>query len=267
MSSPQNLFAIFARSRLAVLGWLTGWWLVIYFAAQIALLALSPRSYGAANRAVLAEQLVRGTAPILPWFCVLVAIISLVLTRIVVVTAQSYGLSQYALQVVIRVLVLELIPLGAALFVALRSTLLSSHELATLRASGQLQRLSEQGVDPFCREALPRVLAGVFANVTLAALSCVLASVLAYLAVYGWRLSALPTYTHLFGQVFNPAVTLIFVLKTAFFGLAVAVLPMASAMYDQVGKPLVQGFELRVLARVFAAIVLIEALSLVGNYY
>ena len=38
-----------------------------------------------------------------------------------VVTALSYGLSRYALEMVVRVLVLELIPLSAALFAALRS--------------------------------------------------------------------------------------------------------------------------------------------------
>src|SRR6218665_3663179 len=48
---------------------------------------------------------------VLPGFTVLAALISLVLTRIVVVTALSYGLSRYALEMLIRVLVLELIPL------------------------------------------------------------------------------------------------------------------------------------------------------------
>ena len=45
----------------------------------------------------------------LPWFTLLAALVSLVLIRIVVVTAVSYGLSRYALEMVVRVLVLELI--------------------------------------------------------------------------------------------------------------------------------------------------------------
>ena len=59
----------------------------------------------------------------LPWFTALSALVSLVIIRIVLVTALSYGLSRFALEMVVRVLVLELIPLSAALFVALRSGL------------------------------------------------------------------------------------------------------------------------------------------------
>jgi phospholipid/cholesterol/gamma-HCH transport system permease protein len=246
-----------------LLGWLAGWWRVLYLGAQIMVLAVSPSSYGPANRLLLARHVVLATAPILLWFTLLCALATLVITRIVVVTALSYGLSQYALQLIIRVLVLELIPLGAALFVALRSTIASSAELAEMRLRGELAALA----DPLRQEAMPRVVAGMFASITLAALSCVVALVLAYLAVYGFTLSALPAYTRLFGQVFNPAVTLIFVLKTLFFSLAVALMPIASALYDEAPAGMRHGAELRALARMFVVILLIEMVSLVGNYY
>ena len=251
------------RALNGLMAWLAGWWRVLYLGAQIMVLAVSPSSYGPANRLLLARHVVLATAPILLWFTLLCALATLVITRIVVVTALSYGLSQYALQLIIRVLVLELIPLGAALFVALRSTIASSAELAEMRQRGELQALA----DPLRQEAMPRALAGVFASITLAALSCVVALVLAYLAVYGFTLSALPAYTRLFGQVFNPAVTLIFVLKTLFFSLAVALMPIVSALYDEAPAGLRHGAELRALARMFVVILLIEMVSLVGNYY
>ena len=50
-----------------------------------------------------------------------------------IVTALSYGLTQYALEMVVRVLVLELIPLTAALFAALRCTIPNGVEIAALR--------------------------------------------------------------------------------------------------------------------------------------
>ena len=254
---------LWQRALRGMLDWLAGWWRVLYFGAQVLVLAFSPSSYSPANRLLLARHVVLATAPILLWFTLLCALASLVITRIVVVTALSYGLSQYALQLIIRVLVLELIPLGAALFVALRSTIASSAELAEMRLRGELAALAE----PLRQEAMPRVVAGMFASITLAALSCVVALVLAYLAVYGFTLSALPAYTRLFGQVFNPAVTLIFVLKTIFFSLAVALMPIASALYDEAPAGLRHGAELRALARMFAVILLIEVISLVGNYY
>ncbi len=255
--------SIWKRALRGLLGWLAGWWRVLYLGAQIMVLAISPSSYGPAKRLLLARHVVLATAPILLWFTLLCALATLVITRIVVVTALSYGLSQYALQLIIRVLVLELIPLGAALFVALRSTIASSAELAEMRLRGELEALA----DPLRQEAMPRVVAGMFASITLAALSCVVALVLAYLAVYGFTLSALPAYTRLFGQVFNPAVTLIFVLKTLFFSLAVALMPIVSALYDEAPAGMRHGAELRALARMFVVILLIEMVSLVGNYY
>lgn len=211
---------------------------------------LQPRRPRAAGPAIYLN-----TAPILLGFSLLCALVTVVIARIVVVTALSYGLSQYALQVVIRVLVLELIPLTAALFVALRCTIPDGVELAALRASGELDAMRRRGMEPLRSEVLPRVVASMFSGITLATLSCVVALGVAYVAVYGFTVSGLAGYTRLFGQVFSPAVSLI---------------PMASSLY---GQPARQGAdvrtsaEMRSLVRVFAVILLIEVASLVGNYY
>lgn len=247
--------------------WLLGWWRLIYLGALILVLTLSPSSYTRQSRGVLARHIYQNTAPNLLSFTLMCALITVVITRIVVVTALSYGLSQYALQVVIRVLVLELIPLTAALFVALRCAIASGVELSQMRQQGVLEALQQQGMDPVRQEVLPRVTAGIFSTVTLAALSCVVALVMAYLAVYGFTLSGVAVYTRLFGQVFNPDVTLIFVLKTLFFSLAVSLIPMASALYDPPEPRVRTSAELRMLVRMFAVILLIEVVSLVGNYY
>ncbi len=247
--------------------WLIGWWRLVYLGAMILVLALSPSSYGRDNRRVLAQHIYHNTAPNLLGFTLMCALVTVVITRIVIVTALSYGLSQYALQVVIRVLVLELIPLTAAMFVALRCAIASGVELSLLRQQGVLQALQQSGQDPVRREVLPRVTAGIFSTVTLAALSCVVALVMAYLASYGFTLSGVPVYTRLFGQVFNPDVTLIFVLKTLFFSLAVSLIPMASALYDPIELRFRASAELRMLVRMFAVILVIEVVSLMGNYY
>lgn len=259
--------SLLARANQTAQQWWSAGWRLVHLGALILVLTLSPSSYSRDNRAVLARHIYFNTAPILMGFTVLCALISLVLTRIVTTTALSYGLSQYALQVVIRVLVLELIPLTAALFVALRCTIPDGAELAELQGSGALKRLREQGVDPIRREVLPRVAAGIFSTVTLAALSCVVALLVAYLAVYGFRLSGLAGYTRLFGQVFSPEVSLIFVLKTVFFSLAVSLIPMASALYGMAESSTRTSAEMRGLVRMFAVILLVEVLSLVGNYY
>jgi len=253
--------------RGGALEWLGGWWRIVHLGARVLALALSPSSYTSAHRKALVSHIYLGTAPLLLWFTVLSSLISLVVIRIVVVTAQSYGLSQYALQMVVRVLVLELIPLTAAVFVALRVALPDGGEVAALRAQGEFDALGRQGDVAMVWAVTPRFMAGMFAVLALAALSGVVTLVLAYLSVYGFVSGGLEQYTRTVGHVFHPTVTLIFVLKTFFLSLAVALIPVGSALYDSQERRSRSNAEIRVLVRLFLVILLIEAVSLVGNYY
>jgi phospholipid/cholesterol/gamma-HCH transport system permease protein len=267
MTSHGTWHQAFSSVGGAPLRWLASWWRIVEFGAALLVLAMSPSSYRDGTHRAVSRHIYLDTAPILAWFTVLCALLTLVITRIVVVTAYSYGLSQYALELVIRVLVLELIPLTAALFVALRCTIPNGAALAEMRRLGHFDALRRRGREPVTVEVLPRVLAGVFAAITLAALSCVVALGLAYFAVYGASAAGLPAYTRMFGHVFNLAVTLIFVLKTVFFSLAVSVIPMASALDDVEGDGSRESAALQGLVRMFAVLLLIESVSLVGNYY
>lgn len=251
----------------APIKWLAGWGRILFFGAALLVLAGSPSSYTRETRRALVHHVYADTAPILAWFTTLAALLTVIITRIVVVTAASYGLSQYALEMVIRVLVIELIPLTAALFVALRCTIPNGVALAAMRASGEFDALAQQGRDPILLLALPRALAGIYATITLAALSCVVAMLLAYFAVYGFTLAGIAPYTHVFGHVFDLAASLVFVLKTAFFALAVAIIPMASGIYDIEGGGSREAAALQGLVRMFAVLLVLEAASLAGNYY
>jgi phospholipid/cholesterol/gamma-HCH transport system permease protein len=252
----------------ALLRWALGWWATVLYGAELLVLALSPASWRDRRmREALARHAYMDTAPILLGFSLLTALLTVVITRIVVVTARSYGLSQYALEMVIRVLVLELIPLTAALFVSLRCTIPNGAALAELRRTGRFDAIRRGGGDPDIREVLPRMLAGAYATITLAALSCFLAAVLAYLAVYGLTAAGLPAYTRMFGHVFNPSVSLVFTLKTLLFSLVVAIIPMASGAADTAAPSSRESAALQGLVRMFAVLLLLEALGLVGNYY
>lgn len=247
--------------------WASNWWRIVHLGALILVLAVSPGSYGRSFWPLLARQIYLSTAPVLLWFTILSSLLGLVLIRIVVVTALSYGLSQYAVEMVVRVLVLEIIPLGAALFVAMRCTIPQGGEVLALREQGELQRLRDAGQDPVRWVVLPRALAGMFSVVTLAAVSCVVALVLAYLTIYGFNPWALETYTRMVGQVFSPVVTLIFTFKTVFFALAVSLIPMASSLFDPPQADQRARSELQTLVRMSLVLLFIEAVSLMGNYY
>ncbi len=250
----------------AGIGWSASWWHVVHVGALILVLALTPSTYRRDNRQALARHVYLGAGPVLPWFALLSALISLVLIRIVVVTAMSYGLSQYAIEMVVRVLVIELIPLTAALFVALRVTMPGGAELGAMHAKGVLLALSEQGVDPVRRELLPRVVAGIFSVALLAAVSCSLAMLLAYLTVYGFTVGGFPAFTRTVGQIFNPGVAMIFTLKTLLFSLAVSLIPVSAFLRGRRVAGSRSTAEMQSLVRLFSAILLIEVGSLMSNY-
>jgi phospholipid/cholesterol/gamma-HCH transport system permease protein len=256
-----------SRWALEWAGWIRGWWQIIHVGAQILVLALSPSSYRMTQRRVMSGHIYVATAPLLPGFTVLSALVSLIIIRIVVATSLSYGVSQYALELLVRTLVLELLPLSVALFVAVRYTMPAGNDVRDMRSRGDLDALWDAGGDPARDVLLPRVVAGVFAVVLLAAVSCVIALMLTYLNVYGFQTWGFPGYTRMVGQVFSPVVTLIFCLKTLFFSLAVSVIPIVFTPQVDAGDFLGTNAEIKVLARLFSVILLIEVVSLAGNYY
>jgi phospholipid/cholesterol/gamma-HCH transport system permease protein len=243
--------------------WLVGWWRIVHFGAVVGVLALSPGSYSRRQQTAIARHMVLDTAPVLVWFTLLSSLLSVVISRIVVVTALSYGLTQYALEMLVRVLVIEIIPLTAALFVAVRCTLPHGEELAAMRMRGELNRMRDRGLDPMRHEVLPRAVAGLFSVAMLSVLAGAVALVLAYLATYGFTLWALEGYTRTVGRVFSPTVVVVFLLKTLLFSLAVVLVPMGSALHDATRSRI--SAEVRGLVRLFALVLLIEAASLAVN--
>jgi phospholipid/cholesterol/gamma-HCH transport system permease protein len=258
---PVGAFTVVGRD---IARWLLGWWRIVHFSAVIGVLALSPASYTRAVRRATARHMVLDTVPMLPWFSLLSSLICIVIARIVVVTALSYGLTQYALEMLVRVLVIELLPLTAALFVAVRCAIPHGAEIAVLRQHGALRPLQSQGIDPLHHEVLPRALAGLFSVALLALLAGALAMGLAYLVTYGFTTWALPGYTRTVGRVFEPDVVVVFLVKTLLFALAIVLVPLGSALHDDTRSRI--SAEVRGLVRLFALLLLIEAASLAVNY-
>ena len=250
----------------AFLGWGASWWRVFHFGALALVMALSPATYDRENRAVTANQIYFTAWQVLPWFTLLAALLSLVLIRIVVETTMSYGLSQYALEMVVRVLVLELIPLFAALFVALRSGAAINTEVALMHIRGDFDALRRAGVDPLRRELVPRVIGSAVSVVALAAVSGVIALALAYIGVYGFSPWGFAGYTRMVGHVFDLQVTLGLALKTLLFGLAVAVIPISASLETPREVRLAPVAVLRGMVRLFLVLVLLEGASLAVKY-
>ena len=248
-------------------GQAVAWWHALQLAAQILVLVLSPSSYTQGRSRAVLLHMVHAVLPLLPWFLVLSLLISLVIIRIVTATASSYGLSQYALEVLVRTLVLELIPLTAALFVALRHAMPGAEQLRAQLDARQRTGQHIPGIAGLAGVLLPRALASIHSVILLAALSGVIALLLTYLMVYGASPWALAGYTRDVGSVFTPVVSLIFGFKTFFFSLAVAVVPLAGAAEPDAHGRFVPRSDMTEFARLFSVLLMVEIVSLVGNYY
>ena len=243
----------------------SGWWYTIHLGAVAMVMAMSPSTYNRQNRVTTSRYIYAYTWQVLPWFTVLAALVSLVVIRIVVVTAASYGLSNFALEMVVRVLVLELIPLTAALFVALRAGL-AFNAAEALAFAAESPDDSAAAQDRLRRDLVPQVVANTFSVLSLALASIVIVLLLAYLVVYGFSPWGLGYYTRTVGRVFEPVVTIGFMIKTLAFGLAVAVIPAAALLQLQrTGRKLKSNVQPGAIGLLFV-LFLIEAGSLLIKY-
>jgi phospholipid/cholesterol/gamma-HCH transport system permease protein len=264
----MNRFLSTRPSRWGHLLWrlVASWWYMIHLGAIALIMAFSPSTYNRSNRIATSRYLYNSTWQVLPWFTLLAALVSLVIIRIVVVTARSYGLSAYALEMVVRVLVLELIPLTAAMFVALRAGLAFNAGDALALAAAASPAKSREAQNRLRADLVPQVIANAFAVLSLAMVSSVIVLVLAYVSVYGGSPWGLVDYTRTVGRIFDPVVTTGFVLKTVLFGLAVAVIPTAAILethrYRQRRTSTVQPGAVRLLF----VLLVIEAASLAVKY-
>jgi phospholipid/cholesterol/gamma-HCH transport system permease protein len=243
------------------------WRRLLRFGGFATVAALSPSAYGPAARALATRQIYLTAWKALPAYLAFSALLSLVIIEIVHSTARAYGLSQYALELVLRVLIIELIPLLTALFVALRSGAAIGAEIALMRVSGELEDQEESGASPLHGELVPRIAAAALSVFSLTTLSIALAVYLTYALFYGTSVSGFHVFTRVVGHVIDLPILIGTVLKCGLFGLAVALIPLATGLEAEPGEVhTVPAAVLAGLMKLFLVIGLIEILSLVVKY-
>ncbi len=243
------------------------WRRLLRFGGFATVAALSPSAYGPAARALATQQIYLTAWTVLPAYLAFSALLSLVIIEIVYSTARAYGLAEYALELVLRVLIIELIPLLTALFVALRSGAAIGAEIALMRVSGELEDQEESGSSPLHAELVPRIAAAALSVFSLTTLSIGLAVYLTYALFYGTSVSGFFVFTRVVGHVIDLPILIGTVLKCGLFGLAVALIPLATGLEAERGEVhTVPAAVLAGLMKLFLVIGLIEILSLVVKY-
>lgn len=267
MIPPMSwLSDFFIRRGAGVLALWRTWQGIFRFAAQALAATLTPAAYNSATRMVVLKQIYFTAWQILLPFTLFAALLSFVVIMIVVSTARNYGLSEYALEMSMRVLVLEVLPLLTALFVALRSGSAINTEVALMRIHNEIDALESAGVDTLRMEFMPRVIGGVVSVLALTAITSVLALVLAYIAVYGFQLWSLPDFTRVMGKVFEVPIMVDMWLKALAFGLAVTLIPVAEGLATPRMLFMAPISVLRGMVRLFFVLMFIEVASLAFKY-
>ncbi|HQT00765.1 MAG: ABC transporter permease [Hydrogenophilales bacterium 16-64-46] len=247
-----------------------GWFGVGYglfaFAGRAALLLLDRSTWNRATYDVVIKQVYFTAVQILHVFLGYALVISWLLITIILSTAREFGLTEFATEMTIRVLVLELLPFLTALFIALRSGSAINTEVALMRVNNELDALAHCKVPPMQFEFLPRLIGGVISVVVLAALAGLLALLLAYLSIYGLTMAGFDAFTQTVAKIFDFRIVAGLVIKCALFGLAVTLIPVVSGLETPKKLFMVPVSVLRGMMRVFFAIVAIEVLSLALKY-
>jgi phospholipid/cholesterol/gamma-HCH transport system permease protein len=243
------------------------WRRVLRFGGIATVALLSPSTYKAETRELAVRQIYHTAWQILPGYLFFAALLSLVIIDIVASTARNYGLSQYALELMLRVLVLEVIPLLTALFVALRSGAALGSEVALMAVSGQLVEEEESGEHPFQNELVPRIAGAALSVASLTTLSCAIAVWLAYVFTYGFSDAGLPEFERVIAEVFDGQVLTGFLIKCLLFGLAVALIPVSSGLEaERDNLQSAPDAMLGGLVTLFFVIGVIEVVSLMTKY-
>lgn len=248
------------------LAWTASWWRVFHFGAKALVMAASPSAYDRATSNLMARQIYFTAWQILPGFVLVSALLSYMVIRIVIAAAVTYGLEDYALDLVVRVLMLELIPMFVALFVALRSGAAINTEVVLMHIRGDLESLQRAGEDPMRHQLVPRVVGSAVSVFSLTVIACSIALVLAYCATYGFSTGGIEDYTLAISRIFNVVITLGLGLKAVFFGLAVAIIPITASLDAPRETRYAPIAVLNGMVRLFLSLALIEGASLAFKY-
>ena len=246
--------------------WLRAWARAGHFALLAAAAGFSRSTYTAQTRAVLLRQMYFTAWEVAVGYTLFASLLSLVVVEITINAARVYGLAPYALELVFRVLVLEILPFGTALFVAIRSGSALSTEIALMHVTGELRRMDADGIDPFEQEFVPRVVAAALSLLALTVLSCGMAMVLAYVGMYGFSPWGFAEYTRTVARVFSEPTLAGLALKCIVFGVVVAVIPIAAGLDATSNVKTAPVAVMGGLVRLVLALGLLQVLSLAVKY-
>jgi phospholipid/cholesterol/gamma-HCH transport system permease protein len=259
---PHSIRRALADAGDAFLAWSASWGRIFHFGATALVVAASPSAYDSETRNVMARQIYFTALQILPGFIIVATLGCFIVMRSVITAAGVYGFTEYAQDFAMRVLVLDMVPMFVALFVALRSGSAIGTEIVLMHINGELDALQRRGADPMRHALVPRVIGSTVSVIALTAVGGAISLALAYIEVYGLSPWGLEDFTRSVGLIFDPMATIGLAIKTGMFGLTVAVIPITASLETPRLMRLAPIGVLNGMVRLFLTLALIEGGSL-----
>lgn len=235
----------------------------ISFAGQVISRIFRPGTYNSAMRMVLVNQIYFTSVQILPIFIFVSIVLGSLLIGIAFQLLKQLGLTDYLGKVLMGLIVTELSPFFTVLFITLRSSSAINTEMAVMKVDGEINTLETFRIDIMNYLLLPRIINGVVSLVLLSSLFSILLLFSGFL--FSWLIFGISTdvYSNILLNSANFSDMVISLIKCAVFGLFVTLIPIryglrASREFTSIPISVSGG-----MVKVFAAIIIIEVMSLI----
>jgi phospholipid/cholesterol/gamma-HCH transport system permease protein len=234
-----------------------------FFAGKVLIKIFNRRSYNSAMRTVLLNQIYFTSVQILPVFLIVSIIFGSVLIGIVFQLLKQLGLTEFFGNVLMGLIVTELSPFFTVLLITLRSSSAISTEMAVMKVNREIKTLETFRIDVINYLLLPRIINGVVSLVLLNSLFSIVLLVSGIIfssLIFGMSMDV---YSNILLNSANFSDIIIALVKCAVFGFFITLIPIrfglkASQELTSIPVAVSNG-----MVNVFAAILIIEVLSLI----
>jgi phospholipid/cholesterol/gamma-HCH transport system permease protein len=236
---------------------------IFFFAGKVLYRIFKPDTYNSATRMVLVNQIYFTSVQLLPTFITVSIIFGSLLIGIVFQLLKNLGLTDFFGNVLIGLIVTELSPFFTVLLITLRSSSAINTEMAVMTVNKEIKTLETFRVNVINYLLVPRIINGIISIVLLSALFSIVLIVSGILfsrVIFG---ISIDIYLNILLNSANFSDIVIALVKCAAFGFFITLIPIhfgLRASHELTSIPIVVS---RGMVSVFAAILIIEVLSLI----
>lgn len=255
--------SLFEKLGNQVVRMLSGFAGTIAFSGKVFLRIFQRKTYSSAMREVLLNQIYFTSVQILPLFLLVSILFGSLFISIVFTLLKELGLTQFIGHILMGLIVTELSPFLTVLLITLRSSAAINTEMAVMKVNQEIKTLEIFRIDIINYLVMPRIINGIISIVLLSSLFSIV--LLASGNLFSRVIFGMSTdvYSNLLLNSTDFSDIVIALFKCAVYGFFITLIPIrfglrASRELTSIPVVVSQG-----MVNVFAAILMIEVLSLI----